>query len=446
MQAENTTHIIDKTDSAAESPRREAIFIAVCFLTGLMAGTGAFLLKRFTAIISRIATDGLGPDAIPWRFLWLPVVGFVLAALFQRYVVRQQLDHGTKRINDALLARNYSLPWSTMFSPIIGASLTLGFGGSAGSEGPIAYASAAMGSNLGRWFRLTPAQLTALVAIGGGAGIAGIFKAPVGGFFFAVEVLLISLSTVSLIGLATACITSGMTAYTLSGFTPDVVFRHIPDFDPHLLVWALPLGLVCGLYSVYYTFLIRKIYTASRNVTHPVAKWIASGVLIGLMIFTLPSLYGEGYQVIAKILDGNGIDALTFGSILGHIGGMTPLVTLLLLTAAAGLLKSPASAITNDGGGVAGNFAPTIFAGAIVGFFFAAIATMVLGMDVSLAALVFMAMGGVMAGAVRAPIMAMFIVVEMTGAYALFLPLILTSAISFGVVRLCALRSAHTAR
>lgn len=426
--------------------RKETTFIAVCFLTGLLSGTGAFLLKRFTALISRIATDGLQPDALPWRFLWLPVVGFTLAALFQRYVMHQQLDHGTKRINEALQSRNYNLPWTTMFSPIIGASLTLGFGGSAGSEGPIAYASAAMGSNIGRWFRMTPAQLTALVAIGGGAGIAGIFKAPVGGFFFAVEVLVISLSTVSLIGLATACITAGMTAYALSGFTPEVVFSHVPDFNPQLLLWALPLGLVCGVYSVYYTFLIRKIYRASVSIKKPLAKWIISGLLIGLMIFMLPSLYGEGYQVIGKILDGNGVDALTFGSILGHIGGLTPIATLLLMTGAAALLKSPASAITNDGGGVAGNFAPTIFAGAIVGFFFAAIATMVFGLDVSLAALVFMAMGGVMAGAVRAPIMAMFIVVEITGAYGLFLPLILTSAISFGVVKLFALRTSRNAR
>ena len=431
-------------DFLRRNAARRGPFVLVCFILGLMAGSGAFMLKRLTALISRLATDGVAADTIPWRFLWLPIVGVVLAGILQRYIVRQPLDHGTRRINEALRSRGCRIAPSTILSPIAGASFTLGLGGSAGSEGPIAYASAAMGSNLGRLLGMPPRLMAALVAIGGGAGIAGIFKSPVGGFFFAIEILSVELSGISIVGLAVACITAGMTAFVLSGFTPDVVFSHIPPLEPRLLLWALPLGVVCGLYSIYYSFIGNRIGRFYTTMRHPALKWVASGMSIGLLIFALPSLYGEGYGVIARILDGHGIEALTYGSIIGMIGHMSPLATLLLLSGAAALVKSIASASTNDGGGVAGDFAPTIFAGAVVGFFFAAVATMATHADASLPALVLMAMGGVMAGAVRAPLMAMFIVAEMTGAYSLLLPVALTATLSFLIVKLASLRSARS--
>lgn len=439
MDSLDLRHIADTV-----SPPRmaEGRFVMVCLVVGLLAGAGAWLLKHLISLMERLATHGLSPDALPWRYLWLPIVGTVIAALLQRYVLHQQLDHGTDRILSDLQAHRYYLRKTTMISPIICATFTLGLGGSAGSEGPIAYAAAAIGSNIGRWFRCPPQLVATLVAIGGGAGIAGIFKAPLGGFFFAIEVLSLSYSSLSLIGLATACLTAGMTAYTLSGFTPDAVFSDVPAFDPALLLWALPLGIFCGLYSCYYSGLMAYLTRRYRSIGHQWVKWLIAGASIGLMVFTFPSLYGEGYGVIGDILAGNGREALSEGSFVAQLGIKSPVVLLLLLAGATALLKSAASAATNDGGGVAGDFAPTIFAGAIVGYFFAVIATMALGIDVSLIALVFMAMGGVMAGAVRAPFMAMFIVVEMTGAWSLFLPLIITSAISYATVRFLSSRFA----
>lgn len=425
---------------------KDASFLVLCFLVGLLAGTAAFILKRLTAFISHMVTSGLTPEQIPWRFLWLPVAGIILAGLFQRYIVRRPLDHGTDRINYALRSRNYYLPQSTVFSPIIGASLTLGFGGSAGLEGPVAYASSAIGSSVGRFFHVPYQMVSVLVAIGGAAGIAGIFKSPMGGLFFALEVLLVQASAKNVVRLAVACITAGMTAFALSGFTHDIELRTIPDFNPQLLLWAIPVGIVCGFYSAYYSGLMAHITALFHKIRHPFAKWIIAGCSISVMVFSLPSLFGEGYQVVADILNGTGADALTFGSVLGKIKGMSPMIMLLIITAMVALLKSPASAATNDGGGVAGDFAPTIFAGAIVGFFLATVATTVLGFNVSVPAMVFMAMGGVMAGAVRAPLMAMFIVAESTGAYSLFLPLAITSAISFVIVWVLTLRTGRNAR
>lgn len=423
-----------------------AIFVIACFIVGLMAGGSAFFLKRLTAAISRIVTDGLAPEALPWRFLWMPLVGIILAGCYQQYILHRSLDHGTDRINQALKSRQLYMPLSTMISPVIGASITLGMGGSAGSEGPIAYAGAAIGSNVGRWFRMSTTTMAALVAIGAGAGIAGVFKAPIGGFFFTIEVLLVSLSTISVIGLATGCITAGLVCYALSGFSPDIIFSDIPDFSTDFIIWAIPVGVISGLYSVYYSSVMNRLMKAYESIKRPWTKWIVSGTAISLLVFTLPSMFGEGYKVIAEILDGTGYDALSFGSILGRIPGLTPLSGLLLLTGAVVVVKAVAAASTNSGGGVAGDFAPTIFAGAVLGYLIAIISTMMLDFDVSRHAVVFMAMGGVMAGSVRAPFMAIFLVVEMTGAYNLFLPLVVSSVISYLIVRLVTLRSSSNAR
>lgn len=410
-------------------------FVTLCVLTGAAIGCAAALLKCLTGGISRVAVSGLAADAMPWRFLLLPIAGIILAGSLQRFLIHRNLDHGTDRINDALVARNYLMPWSVAWGSIAGASVTLGLGGSAGAEGPIAYAGAAIGSRVAGWFRMTPSQMGAMVAIGAGAGIAGIFRAPVGGMMFVVEVLSFGLSTVSVLGLASACISAGVAAYMLGGFEPDLLLHHIPSFDPLLMAWSVPLGLLCGLYSVYYSAVMNRMTDGYERMSNQWLRWIVAGASIALMVFSFPALYGEGYRSIARILDGKGAEALAFGSWLADVPGLTAAGLAILLSGGVALFKAPAAASTNSGGGVAGDFAPTIFAGAAVGFFAATMATTVLGLSVAPAALVFMAMGGVMAGAVRAPLMAMFLVAEMTGAFSLFLPLALTAVISFLVVR-----------
>lgn len=420
------------------------MFVIASLLLGIAAGAGAFVLKRATALISSWATAGMGADTIPWRLLILPLAGIVIVGAFQHFILRRGVDHGTDRINDALTSRHLLLPRSTIISPILGASVTLGLGGSAGSEGPIAYAGAAMGSRLAHFLRLSPAHMAALVAIGAGAGIAGIFKAPIGGFFFVAEVLLLGLTTLTVVGLATACVAAGITAYTLGGFTPDVSFNLIPAFEPRMLLWALPLGIICGGYSLYYSAMMRGITRVNNSIRHPWVKWLLAGTALSGCVFLLPALYGEGYTVVADLLNGSGRQAISYATILRHIHGLTPEIIAIIICAAIVVAKPIGSATTNSGGGVAGDFAPTIFAGAAVGFLFASVAALILSADIPVSALVLMAMGGVMAGAVRAPLMAMFIVAEMTGAMALFMPLALTSAISYLVVILA--RHKHPAR
>lgn len=245
------------------------------------------------------------------------------------------------------------------------------------------------------------------------------------------------MSALCLIGLATACIAAGLTAYILSGFTPGIMFPDIPPFDPWMMAWAVPLGLTCGLYSIYYAGVMRRLTAAYRAVGRPWVRWVLAGGVIALSVFLFPALFGEGYQVIADLLAREGGEALTFGNIgiHGWIDHLSPGAYLVAVATGAALFKAAASASTNSGGGVAGNFAPTIFAGAVVGFGFATLSTAILGLEASVPALVLMAMGGVMAGAVRAPVMAIFLVAEMSGALTLFLPLAITCAVSYLVVR-----------
>ncbi|MCM1029446.1 MAG: chloride channel protein [Pseudoflavonifractor sp.] len=411
-----------------------SVFVGICLCLGIAAGTGAFALKKITAWVSFMATLGLAPDSPPWRLLILPLAGIILAGVFQHYILRNEIDHGTDRINEALVSRKLLMPFSTTFSPIIGAAITLGLGGSAGSEGPIAYAGSAMGSRLAHFLRMPPERMAALVAIGAGAGIAGIFKAPIGGFLFVAEVLAFSFNTISVVGLATACVAAGVTAYTLSGFTPDIVFAIVPPFTPSMLLWALPLGVVSGFYSAYYSSLMNRITHLLEHLHHW-PKWIISGSLLALLLFFLPALYGEGYQVIASLLGGSGPQSIAHLSLLGHLlHGLSPVASAVVISGAIAAVKVIGAAVTNSGGGVAGDFAPTIFAGAIVGFCFAGCTALIAPAQIPAAALVFMGMGGVMSGAVRAPLMAMFLVAEMTGAFTLFMPMAITSAISYLIV------------
>lgn len=406
-------------------------FVLVCIVLGVAVGVGAWIIKGLTRWLSHAAVSGLVADGIPWRFLFLPIIAIVAVGCFQRYVIHRRLDHGTDRINEALLSRRLAMPWSVVYGTLLGTSFTLGLGGSAGAEAPIAYVGAALGSRFGKWLRLSPRTMALLVAIGAGAGIAGIFKAPMGGILFAVEVLTFNLSTAAIVGLTTACLSAAITCYAMQGFTPDLVFGFIPDFDPVLLVWAIPLGAVCGIYSAYYSHVMNRMTAMYESINHPWLSWLLSGATIAVMVFSLPALFGEGYTVIGRILDGHGHEAMTFGSWLNLIPGITPTGTLLIITGAVVLCKAAASAATNAGGGIAGDFAPTIFAGSTVGFLFATVATSLLGFSVAPTALVFMAMGGVMAGAVRAPLMAMFLVAEMTGAFVLFMPMAITCALSY---------------
>lgn len=408
---------------------RPAVIMFIALITGIGAGAAAYLLKLGIAGLSLGVTSFFDPKSFNWWFILLPVIGLVTVGIFQRYIIRRKLYHGEDRLrHDFMMHRPY-LPSSLTYNPLIACIITLGFGGSAGSEGPIAYSGAAIGSNVGGWMGMSPRTVRFMTAIGAGAGIAGIFKAPVGGMLFTIEVLGIELTTMAVAALVVACVASAMTTYCLSGFTPDIAFAN--ESPINLDHWPLILlfGVFCGLYSAYYSGSMKLAGRWLGKLKNPWVKNIVAGLSIGIMLFLFPSLYGEGYGIVGALLNGSW-QHIVEGGIMTSVSNLP----LMLLLGALGLmlLKCFATAATNDGGGVTGNFAPTIMIGSVTGFFYAFLITHWLGIPLQISDYVFMGMAGILSGAIGAPLMAMFLVTEMaTMGYGQFLPVAIVATISY---------------
>lgn len=427
-----STRSVIATRFANISSRQGSLYFSAFFI-GLISGALAFVLKRMIAFTSKLLTKGLEVSDGNLILIILPVIGIVLAAVFQRYLLHTRLSHGVEQLQTSIRKHNYHISPKILFGPMIANTFTLGFGGSAGAEGPIAYTGAAVGSNLGRLFGFNGNRLMLLVGCGAGAGIAGIFTAPVGGVLFTLEVMGMAMTTTSVIALIIACVTAGLTAFACAGFSVNVNFTNHLPFEPVMLVWVLVLGVVCGLFSVYYVFIMDKIRAFLGSIRNHWAKNIVAGLTIGVLVFLFPPLFGEGYGMVADIIN-NHYDAVVDDSLF-YSATQFPW-QLILYVFGIITFKAFATSSTNSGGGVAGDFAPTLFAGAVLGLTFALLLNALLPLELPIGMVSFIAMAGVMAGAVQAPLMAMFLVAEMTGAIDLLLPLSLVSAISYGTTRL----------
>lgn len=411
----------------------KAFVFLLASVVGLLAGTGAFVLKRLVAGVSHFLTSHLHSDSANWGLLVIPLTGIVLTGIFCRYIMRARLANGVRQLMKNLADKIYTLKGYLTFAPILASTLTLGFGGSAGSEGPIAYTGAAIGSNVARIFRLSPRLMMIMVGCGAGAGIAGIFKSPLGGALFTLEVLRMPMDTLSVMVLMVTVVIASMTAYILSGCTLDIPLDQSLAFEPRLLPYVVALGLFCGVYSLYYSYVMKKIGILLGFIGNPWLRNLAGGSLLAVLVFVFPSLYGEGYGVVGKVINGN-FSGLVSDSLFAADGGGGML--LILVSFGTLMMKCFATSATNNGGGVSGDFAPTLFAGCLAGFFFASLLNALFGLGLPVAHFAFYGMAGVMAGAIRAPLMAMFLTCEMGAAYSYFLPLMLTAAVSFGIVRL----------
>lgn len=405
--------------------------LLLALVTGILSGIGAALLKYMIAWITSLSNKIVASTGQDWTVIIIPVIGITLAALFCRYILHTRVDNGVERMVDDLKNNNYTLSSKTIYGSLIASSLTLGFGGTAGSEGPIAYAGAGIGSKLGQMFKVGPHMLMILLGCGAAAGIAGIFKAPIGGALFALEVLRVELSTIAIMGVFLATLSAMLVAYCVSGCTLDINVISPGAFDNSTLLWAVLLGVVCGLYSLYYMYTGNITGNMLNHKRVPALDWIISGLMIGVMLYLFPAMYGEGYGVITNVIN-NRADILLSNGIITHWHG-TPW---LLVIACGGilLLKGAGSSAANNGGGVAGDFAPTLFAGCILGLLFATVVniTGIGHIDSSHYALI--AMAGAMAGIIRAPLMAIFLVTEMVGGVEFLLPATIVSLVSYCIV------------
>lgn len=410
---------------------KRQLTLLLAFLVGILAAVAAYILHSLIHIIQHELSINFQNNHFNWYLLVFPVLGILLTMLFVRYVVRDNISHGITRILYAISTKQGKLPAHNMWSSVAASAITIGFGGSVGAEAPIVLTGSAIGSNLARKFRLDNKTIYMLVGCGASAAIAGIFKAPIAGLVFTIEVLMIDLTMGSLLPILVSCVTATCFTYVLSGDTSLFSFTNNEPWPVERVPANLLLGIACGLVSLYFirsmTF-CENIYGKLKQ--HPYIKWLVGGLVLSTLIFLFPSLYGEGYNNINILLNGkteaDWSEVMNHSLIAGHTELLVVYVALIVLT------KSFATASTNGGGGCGGTFAPSLFIGAFAGFLFARIWNYYgLGIYVPENNFALLGMAGVMSGVMHAPLTGVFLIAELTGGYDLFIPLLIVSTAAY---------------
>ncbi len=433
----NTTlkNILGKINVWQEKAENAGPFFYVsATLTGIVCGALAALLKWGIGFVMDTILSQSHLNAGNWEFLLLPVIGIILAATFTRYIVQRPLDHATERVAESLATGDPRLSGRIVPGSVLACSLTLGMGGSAGGEGPIAYTGAAMGNNIGRFFRRSDGDILQMTGCGAAAGIAGIYMAPVGGMMYALEVLSMKQDLRSVLGLTFSCLASALTCYLLMGSHYDVTFMPQMVFSNSYIPYVLLLGVLCGIYSVYYAMILEKCTKYFGRIKGLWAKAFIGGAIIAGLLYLFPSLYGEGYRTLSHLMAEEGRSIVSYSPLYDMSADH---VVMMVLFLALLMIKPMATGATNDSGGVGGDFTPTLFCGGVAGYLFVDLLDYCFGLGLPHALFTFFGMAAVMAGGKKAPLMGIFITAEMTGLYGFILPLTIVAITSYVTVYFC---------
>jgi CIC family chloride channel protein len=416
--------------------------VLLSFVVGLGCGFAAVLLKTLIKWIHHGLTFWFTKPSDAYLYLIYPGIGMLLSFLFVRYFVKDDISHGVTKVLLSISRNESRIKPHNTWTSIMASSVTIGFGGSVGAEAPIVYTGAAIGSNVGRSMGMSYKNMTILLGCGAAGAVAGIFKAPLAGVLFTLEILLFNISMTSILPLLISAITATVVSYIFLGDAVAIA-NTIETFSMGNLPYYFILGIFCGIISLYFIRTSLRVEDKMRRISKPINRWIVGAISMGVLVFLFPPLYGEGYDSLTLMLNNNPIEMA--GGIIGERVLANKWAILLFFTAIL-LVKVYATAFTNAGGGVGGTFGPTLFTGGIAGF--------VLGRFINLTGIhvipeanfVLVGMGGLMAGVMQAPMTAIFLIAEMTGGYDLLIPLILTSAISFATIRLVEQYSIYTKR
>lgn len=406
----------------------------LAFFVGILAAVAAFLLHWIIHLIQQLLTKGFATDAANVLFLLFPVVGIWLTSLFIKYVVRDNISHGITRVLYAISTNRSRLRRHNCWTSVVASAITIGFGGSVGAEAPIVLTGSAIGSNLGQIFKLDKRQLMLLVGCGAAAAVAGIYKAPIAGMVFTLEVLMIDMTMSSIVPILIATITANVTSYLLVGDKSMFSFTLDSAWSVERIPATVMLGVFGGFVSLYF---MRGMTWCegqfARMRRHPYRKLIVGGLVLSTLIFFFPSLYGEGWDSLVILLNGKtegDWDHVLDGSLFyGHTDLLVLYVAMVLLT------KIVATSSTNGAGGCGGTFAPSLFVGGFAGFLFARLWNMEqIGVYIPEKNFTLLGMAAVMAGVMHAPLTGIFLIAEITGGYQLFVPLLIVSVVSVMVI------------
>ncbi|MDO4180222.1 MAG: chloride channel protein [Bacteroidales bacterium] len=413
---------------------KEKHFVLILsFLVGICTALAAWFLKSLVEWIKEFLTENFDSTGVNWLYLVYPVIGIFLTGLFIRYVVKDDISHGVTKILYAISRRQSRIKRHNTWSSVIASGITIGFGGSVGAEAPIVLTGSAIGSNLGSMFKMEYNTLMLLVGCGAAGAVAGIFKAPIAGLVFTLEVLMIDLTMASLLPLLVSSVTAATLAYILTGFGAMFRFHMDHPFLMERIPAVILLGILCGLVSLYFTRAMNGVENIFRRYSNPYIKLLIGGAMLSVLIFLFPPLFGEGYDTIELLL--NGVSTEEWNSVMNNsiFYGYSHLL-LLYLTLIV-LFKVFASSATNGGGGCGGIFAPSLFLGCITGFVMAHFCNQFdlepLIPHIPEKNFALLGMAGLMSGVMHAPLTGIFLIAELTGGYDLFLPLMIVSVCAY---------------
>ena len=408
------------------------IMMLLAVVVGVLAGVGTYLFEMLLYGIKYGLTNWFPVDSAHILFLIYPAVGIILATLFVKYIVRDNISEGVTRVLYAMSRRNSRIARHNCWTSIVGGATTIGFGGSVGPEAPIVLTGAAIGSNIGRLARLNYKHTTLLLCCGAGAALAAIFKAPITGVVFVLEILMLDITAGSVIPLLIASITATTMAFMLRGFDPILAVTLAPADAFEL--WQIPLfillGVLCGLMAWYFTSMNSRVGGFFKSIDKQYKKWLWGGAILGILIFVFPPLYGEGYEGFTSLMHGNAQELFN-NSLFYRFRDIDWVIILFVI--ATMFFKVIAMSTTNAAGGVGGTFAPSLFVGAFTGASLALVCNTLFGWEVSIVSFTLVGMAGVMSGVMNAPLTSIFLIAELSNGYGLFIPLMITACISFAV-------------
>jgi CIC family chloride channel protein len=412
----------------AKNIQDQQFVLILSFVIGILSGIAGVLLKSLAHSTYEIVSSGFSFKREFLLYLIFPMLGIFLTVLFVRYLIKDDLGHGVSRILYAISKQTGMLKVHNTFSSMIGSSLTVGFGGSVGLEAPVVLTGSAIGSNLARLFRLNYKTIILLIGCGSAGAIAGIFKAPIAGVVFTIEILMIELTVSTLIPLLIAAVSGALIAWFLMGSSVIFFYSIETPFIINDIPFFILLGITSGLASLYFSRTLMMIEGKFEKIANPFLRVLIGGGILGGLIYVFPSLFGEGYGALMDILNGNGENVIN-QSLFKDLGQNQWVFLILLLLII--FFKAIATASTVGAGGVGGVFAPSLFMGGVVGFFTGRLINTVSDFSVSESNFSLVGMAGVMAGVMHAPLTAIFLIAEITGGYELFPPLIITATIAY---------------
>ncbi|MCI0523429.1 MAG: chloride channel protein [Bacteroidales bacterium] len=411
---------------------QQTLLYLLSFVVGITSAMAAVIMKNAIHYTHVLFTQGIMKDGGGILSLAYPLAGIFLTVLFVKYVVRDNISHGVSRVLYAISRRKSYLKRHNNWSSIIASSLTIGFGGSVGAEAPIALTGSSIGSTIGRYFNLNYKNITLLLGCGAAGAISGIFKAPIGGILFTLEVLMLDLTMSSIVPLLISSVTAATVAYFFMGSDVLFSFQVKEGFLLRNLPYYLILGIFSGFVAFYFTRATIGIERLFRKIGNIYIRMLAGGTTLGILIYIFPALYGEGYGTVMSLLKaepGSDIGVSLFGEVASGFW------IFMLFLAALVFFKVIATASTNGAGGVGGIVAPTLFTGGVAGYLFSNMINHLFGLSLPDSSFTLAGMAGVFAAVLHAPLTAIFLIAEITEGYGLFIPLIVTSTVGFITIR-----------